>query len=124
MSCHSIGSCKRKVEPADQPGPRSLQFAAKNVGVPLPRRGLGLLQLTAMAAKVPGIGSDGIAAGNRITATFDALSQLAAEAKGSGGAKDWQGAWGSGGSGGSGGRSRIGRWNWARSPIGKCGNGI
>jgi len=67
------------------------------------RRALGLLQLAAMAAKVPGIGSDGIAAGGGLGAGFDALPQLAAEAEGSEGAEDWQWA------GGSGGGSRIGR---------------
>ena len=42
--------------------------------------------------KVPGIGSEAVTAGNGVGATFDALSQLAAEAKGSGGAKGRQGA--------------------------------
>ncbi|GDX74327.1 hypothetical protein LBMAG40_09840 [Cyanobium sp.] len=42
--------------------------------------------------KVPGIGSEAVGAGNSVGITFDALPQLAAEAKGSGGAKGGQGA--------------------------------
>jgi hypothetical protein len=40
----------------------------------------------------PGIASEAIATGNGVGATFNALPQLAAEAKGSGGAKGRQGA--------------------------------
>jgi hypothetical protein len=43
---------------------------------------------------LPGIGSDSVAAGNMINATFDVLSQLAAKAEGSSGAKGRQGAGG------------------------------
>ena len=46
--------------------------------------------------KVPGIGSEAVAAGNGVGATFDALPQLAAEAEGCGGAKGRQGAWDAG----------------------------
>jgi hypothetical protein len=42
--------------------------------------------------KVPGIGSEAVAAGKGVGATFDALPQLAAEAKGCSGAKGRQGA--------------------------------
>ncbi len=38
------------------------------------------------------MGSEAVGAGQGMAATFDALSQLAAEAKGSGGAKGRQGA--------------------------------
>ena len=60
--------------------------------------------------KVPGIGSEAVAAGNGVSATFDALSQLAAEAEGCGGAKGRQGAWDAGsglGPGDRGARSKI-----------------
>jgi hypothetical protein len=40
----------------------------------------------------PGIASEAIATGNGVGATFNALPQLAADAKGSGGAKGRQGA--------------------------------
>jgi len=43
--------------------------------------------------KEPGIGSEAVAAGNGVGTMFDPFSQLAAEAKGSGGAKGRQGAW-------------------------------
>ena len=42
--------------------------------------------------KVPDIGSGAVGTGNGVGATFDSLPQLAAEAKGSGGAKGRQGA--------------------------------
>jgi hypothetical protein len=42
--------------------------------------------------KVPGIGSEAVGAGTGLGAAFDALSQLAAEAEGSGGAKGRKGA--------------------------------
>ena len=37
--------------------------------------------------KAPGIGSEAVAVGNGVGTTFDAISQLTAEAEGSGGAK-------------------------------------
>ena len=45
--------------------------------------------------KVPGIGSEAVGAGTGLGAAFDALSQLAAEAEGSGGAKGRKGTGGS-----------------------------
>ena len=45
------------------------------------------------AEKVPDIGSEAVGAGNGVGATLNWLPQLAAEAKGSGGAKGRQGAW-------------------------------
>ena len=44
--------------------------------------------------KVPGIGSEVVAAEKGVGASFDALPQLAAEAEGSGGTKGRKGAWG------------------------------
>jgi hypothetical protein len=46
--------------------------------------------------KMSSIGSEDVGAGSGVGATIDALPQLAAEAEGSGGAKDWQGVgyWG------------------------------
>ena len=41
---------------------------------------------------MPGIGSDGVADGNKIGACFDPLPQLAAKAEGSSRAENWQGA--------------------------------
>ena len=41
-----------------------------------------------------GIGLDGVAAGNKVGATFDAVPQLAAKPESSSGAEDWQGAGG------------------------------
>ena len=51
-----------------------------------------LREKPAAPAKVPGIGSDGVAAGNGVDTVFDAPSQLTAETESSSGAEDWQGA--------------------------------